>query len=312
MKSPTILLMSAIPEQYVARLQEKGQVIRLATPSDRAAVIKKSGADVDVVVTNGIVGLTAQEMDALQKLKLVCCLGVGYEGIDITYAKTKGIQVSYGPNTNTDTVADHAFALMLAVARNLRAHHHVAEHGIPRNSLPMPSQITGKKLGIFGLGTIGAAIARRAAGFDLEIGYHSRRPRESVNYRFFDGIESLATWCDFLVISAPGNPDTHKIVNADVLSALGCGGSLINISRASLIDEGALAHALKNGLISGAALDVYEGQPETPRKLAGFSNLLITPHVASRSHESMNNMVAMALENLDAYVSSKKLISPVP
>lgn len=263
-------------------------------------------------MTTGAAGLTADEIQQLPALKLICSLGAGYEAIDVAYARSRGIEVSYGPNTNSDAVADHAFALTLAAIRRLLPSHEAVCKGIQRNALPMPAQLHGKRLGLLGLGEIGSRIAKRAGGFDMEIGYHARRERPDVNCQYFDDLHALALWADVLVLAAPGSPQMEDIVTASVIEALGPSGYLVNVARGSLVDQNALVRALAAGTLGAAALGVYANEPDVPVDLIGQENVPLTPHIAGRAPESMDNMVGMVLQNIDSFMAGKGAISPVP
>src|SRR5207237_1303224 len=152
--------------------------------------------------------------------------------------------------------------------------------GVWRDDIPQKPGLTGKKLGIFGFGLIGEKIARRAEAFNMQIGYHNRKPKEGSPHRYFDGLVALAEWCDVLMLATPGGPATRHAVDAAVLDALGAEGWLVNISRGSVVDTEALAAALRDRRIAGAALDVYESEPKRPESLIGLDNVLLTPHVA--------------------------------
>ena len=166
-------------------------------------------------------------------LELVCCMGAGYEMVDLDAARARGIALANGQGTNDDCVADHAFGLLIASVRGFHALDRLCREGVWRNAIPQPPNVSGKRLGILGLGTIGQKIARRAAGFDMTIGYHNRQPKEGVPHRYFDSLKALAEWSDFLVCAAPGGAATRHIVNAEVLDALGPKGFLVNIGRGS-------------------------------------------------------------------------------
>ncbi|WP_310733399.1 NAD(P)-dependent oxidoreductase, partial [Ideonella azotifigens] len=156
-------------------------------------------------------------------------------------------------------------------------------------------------------------IAKRASGFDMPVGYHARRPREGLAHRFFDSPLALAEWCEVLVLAAPGGPETHHMVNAEVLAALGPQGYLVNISRGSLVDTEALAAALRSGGIAGAGLDVYESEPEPPQPLLDLQqNLVLTPHVGGQSPESALAMVDRFIANLNGHFSGQGVVTPIP
>lgn len=166
--------------------------------------------------------------------------------------------------------------------------------------------VSGKKLGILGLGTIGRLIAHRAAGgFDMEVAYHNRQPVDSAPYRYVESLGELAAWANFLILSAPGGQDTYHIVDAQVLDKLGPDGYLVNIGRGTVVDTEALVGALAARRIAGAALDVVEGEPNIPAHLLTIDNLLLTPHMAGRTPEAISAMVDLATKNLTAHFNGK-------
>lgn len=264
------------------------------------------------VLTNGTTGLSATQMDRMPKLELICAFGAGYENIDVGAAKQRDIAVAHAPNTNSDTVADHALALMLAVARGLVAlDRAVKGGGWAEHRAPRPTQ-NGSRLGIVGLGHIGAAIAARAAAFGMHIGYHTRTARPEFPWCHYTDVSSLAQHCDFLVLACPGGPATHHLVDATVLDALGSEGFLINVARGSVVDTTALITALQNGAIAGAALDVYEHEPDVPAALRALDNVVLTPHVSGRSPAALQAQIDTLLGNLQAHLDGRPLVAAVP
>ena len=181
-------------------------------------------------------------------------------------ARARGIALANGAGTNDDCVADHAFGLLIGVVRGIRTLDRLCREGVWREAIPQPPNVSGKRLGILGLGTIGQKIARRAAGFDMEIGYHNRKPREGAAHRYFDSLKALAAWADVLVVATPGGParGTWSMPTSSMRS--GPQGFLVNISRGSVVDTEALAAALREGRIAGAGLDVYESEPKRPSR----------------------------------------------
>ena len=171
--------------------------------------------------------------------------------------------------------------------------------------------MSGKKLGILGMGTIGQQIAKRAAAFDMDVGYHNRKPKEGVAQRYFDDLKSLAAWADFLVLAAPGGPATKHLVNAEVLDALGPQGYLVNIGRGSVVDTEALAAALRENRIAGAGLDVYESEPKRPEQLVGLDNVLLTPHMAGWSPEATQKSVDHFLANAEGHFAGRGVVTPI-
>lgn len=285
----------------------------LFAPDDvqRAAALHEHAARVQVVLTNGSTGLRAEEIDALPRLSLLVANGAGYENLAVAHARQRGIVVANGAGTNDACVADHAMALLLATVRGLKQQDHALRDGHWRDTLPLYPQLAHKRLGIVGLGMIGAKIAQRALGFDMVVGYHNRRPRPDSPLRWFDSAVALAEWCDCLVVAAPGGAGTRHLVDAGVLAALGRHGHLVNISRGSLVDTQALAAALRAGQLAGAGLDVYESEPSPPAALLNFPNVLLTPHVAGWSPEAIAASFELFITNLGLHLAGKPVLTPV-
>lgn len=283
-----------------------------ADRSNGAAQIKARGKDIQVVLTNGTNGLLAEEIAALPSLELICTVGVGFENVALSAARERGIPVCNAAGTNDDAVADHAMAILLAAIRRLPFLNAGVRNGLWRDDIPRPPHVSGRRMGIFGLGAIGKKIARRAQGFDMEIGYHSRTRRDESGFRWFDNIHALATWCDFLVIAAPGGKETYHIVDRSVLKALGPDGVLVNIARGTLVDTSAVAEALRDKQIWAAALDVYEYEPTPPAALLEFENAVLTPHIGGISPQAIHASVLRFLENAELHFAGKALATPVP
>lgn len=273
--------------------------------------VRRHGERVRVVLTNGAYGVTAQEMAGMPNLELVCSVGVGYESIDVGYAKQRGIRVCNAAGTNEECVADHAMMLLLGATRRLPFLNAGVRKGLWRDHIPRPPNVSYKRMGILGLGGIGRCIAQRAEAFHMEIGYRNRKPRPDVPYRYFDDLHEMARWCDFLVVAAPAGPETHHIVDAALLQALGPKGVLVNIARGGLVDTQALAHALREGIIFAAGLDVYEGEPKPPEPLLALDNAVLTPHIAGISPEAIHASVVMFLRNAEAHFGGQPLVTPV-
>ncbi|WP_421993353.1 2-hydroxyacid dehydrogenase [Roseococcus sp.] len=297
----------------LARIAEAGFEIHLApTPAERAEAIPRLAPVLRAVLTNGATGLTAEAIAALPRLEIICCVGVGHENVDLRAAKARGIKVTNGPATNDVTVADHTWALILSIARNIPWADAAVRRGEWMQSRSPRPMVFGKKLGIIGLGNIGRQIAERGErGFDMEIAYHNRSPRPESPYAYMASVKALAEWADFLVIATPGGADTQHMVDAAVLDALGPKGFLINIGRGSVVDTQALVAALSEGRIAGAAIDVVDGEPEVPPALAAAPNLIITPHIAGRSPEAMMATATLVAANLNAHFAGEPVRTPV-
>ncbi|MEG0201515.1 MAG: NAD(P)-dependent oxidoreductase, partial [Comamonas sp.] len=179
------------------------------------------------------------------------------------------------------------------------------------SALPLPPNVSGKRLGIVGLGTIGAKIAKRAAAFDMPVGYHNRKPREGVSHQYFDSLLALAAWADVLLVATPGGAGTSHLINTEVLDALGEKGFLVNIARGSVVDTQALADAVRSGRVAGAGLDVYESEPLPPQELLELDAVVLTPHVAGWSPEAVQNSVDRFIANMRCHLDGQPLVSPI-
>jgi len=308
---PVLLALSFLSQEHCLQLSETFELVYAPDAQGHQAAIATHGARVRVVLTIGSVGLTAAQMDGLPALTLVCALGAGYENIAVAYAKARGIVVANGAGTNDDCVADHAVGLLIASVRGIPKLDTATRAGVWRTSLPLPPNVSHKRLGIVGLGAIGMKIARRALGFDLQVGYHNRSARTDVPYRYFDDVVSLAAWADFLLVATPGGQGTQHLINAQVLDALGPRGYVVNIARGSVIDTAALAQALREGRLAGAGLDVYESEPAPPAALLDLDTVVLTPHVGGWSPEAVQASVDRFVENARRHLAGECPVSPV-
>jgi lactate dehydrogenase-like 2-hydroxyacid dehydrogenase len=308
---PPLLVLIPLNETSLTGIATAFDLTYAPEATSRAAAIAEHGGIFRAVLTNGTTGVTSAEIDQMQQLELISALGAGYENIPVDHARARGIVLVNGAGTNDHCVADHAFALLLAVVRDVPQLDHATRQGMWRDTLPMRPNVSGKRLGILGLGNIGLKVARRGAGFDMELGYHNRKPREGESMRYFESITALAQWCDFLVVATPGGPGTKHLVNQPVLEALGPQGFVVNVSRGSVVDTAALAAALRAGTIAGAGLDVYEGEPQPPAALIALDNIVLTPHVAGRSPEAVSAAVDNFLANTARHFAGKQVLTPI-
>jgi lactate dehydrogenase-like 2-hydroxyacid dehydrogenase len=309
-----VLSLVRLPAERLAALSGGGYAVReVANYASREDAVRDAGDSVKAVLTNGRGGLSGAEMALLPNLEIVVATGAGYESVDLDTARARGITVANCPDTNATAVADSAMMLLMATTRHLLQQVRFVQGGGWQEQwrVEIPT-LTGKRLGILGLGKIGGRIARRAArGFDMEIGYHNRNAIPESPYRYFDNLVELAKWADFLVVAAPGGPATRHLVNADVLTALGPKGYLVNTGRGTIVDTAALIDALQAKRIAGAGLDVIEGEPNVPPELLQLDNVIVTPHIAGRAPEARTAATALILDNLNAYFAGKPLPSPV-
>lgn len=308
---PLLLVLIVLGDAGRATVASWFELLEATTPEALASALDDHGADVLGVLTNGAVGIDAATIARLPALKLIGALGAGYENIALEAARARGIVVTNGAGTNDDCVADHAFALLLAAVRRIPFLDLATRRGVWRDALPLQPNFSGKRLGIVGLGNIGRKVARRAGGFDLEIGYHNRSKRPDTDDRYFETLLDLATWADYLVVCTPGGAATHHLVDTAVLEALGPNGYLVNVARGSVVDTAALAAALDRGVVAGAGLDVYEGEPAPPRLLTGSPRVVLTPHVGGRSPEAVANSVDLFVRNATLRFAGEPVLTPL-
>jgi lactate dehydrogenase-like 2-hydroxyacid dehydrogenase len=292
---------------------EAAYTLRHAYEKDeRKKLLESHGAEIQAVLTSGMVGLDADEIALMPNLKVVQTFAVGYETVDTAAAKAQGVMVCNTAGSNADCVADHAMGMMIAVTRKFADFNNKAKAGTwddVGNSTPM---VSGKKLGIVGLGAIGKTLAKRASAFDMTIGYRNRKPAKDVPYQYFDSVAALADWCDYLVTCTPGGAETNHMVNADILKRIGPTGYYINVARGSVADSAAIVAALNAGTIAGAGLDVLESEPDVPDGVRTAPNLLLTPHGAGRSHELEGRRVDLIRTNIENVLTGKPALTPVP
>jgi len=307
----TVLVLVETVDDYLPLLEQAGyQLIRAPSPQLRAEAIQNHADEIDAVLTRGPLGLTAAEIQNLPRLQIICVIGAGYEQVDLAAAAARGITVTNGAGANASAVADHAMALLLALLRDIPRADASIRHG-EWNRVISPS-VTGKRLGILGLGAVGQAIARRAhQGFDMPISYYSRTPRQDLPYTWYYSPLHLAEAVDILLVATPGGADTRHLVDAPVLDALGAKGYLVNIARASVVDTQALVAALQQGRLAGAALDVFDDEPQVPDALKALANTVLTPHVAGQSPEAARDTVTLVLRNLQAFFAGEPVLTPV-
>jgi len=247
----------------------------------------------------------------LDSLEIISCFGVGVDIIDFNETNSRGIKVSNTPNVLNDSVAEIALALILATARNtVAADKFVRNKEWQNGSFPFAQSLTGKTLGIVGLGSIGEEIVQRALPFNLNIAYHNRSPK-NVPYKYYPSITELAANSDILLCMLPGGAATEKVINQEVFQNLGPTGIFINVGRGSTVDEDALVDALATNQIFAAGLDVYTNEPNVPEQLLSMENVVLLPHIGSATIEARRAMGQLVIDNLEAHFSEKPLLTPV-
>ena len=309
---PDVLTVARLPPFLMQPLQAAYAVhdrLHETDPAAFAAVAPRIRA----ILASGESVVGAGLIAQLPALEIISVMGVGYDGIDVAAAKARGVVVTHTPGVLNDDVADLAIALMLAWARQVaRADRFVRAGQWPAGPLPFGHKVSGARLGIVGMGRIGKAIAQRAAAFGMHIAYTARSAKADVPHRFLPTAAALAAQSDFLVVITPGGAGTRKLIDAQVLAALGPQGCLVNVARGSVVDETALIAALQAGTIAGAALDVFENEPNVPQALREMDNVVLTPHIGSSTAQTRRAMADLAFDNLNAQLTGQALLTPVP
>lgn len=310
--SPHVLMAGAYPEWDMAPLQAAYTLHRLWEAPDRAALVAEHAGDIRAIATRGELGASAELIAALPRLELIACYGVGTDAIDLAACRARGIRVSNTPDVLNGDVADLAVGLTLALQRRIPAGDQFVRSGAWANgALPLATRVFGQRIGIAGFGRIGGTIARRLSGFDVELGYFSRNPKADSPHRHFASLSAMADWCEVLIVILPGGEATRGIVDAEVLQALGPKGWLVNVSRGTTVDEGALLQALQTRSIAGAALDVFLNEPRIDPRFAALDNVVLTPHHGSGTEQTRRAMGELVRRNLEAHFAGQPLITPV-
>jgi lactate dehydrogenase-like 2-hydroxyacid dehydrogenase len=306
-----LLILAPLPDFLMEPLHASHACHDYFHAKDKDALLAAVGTKIrGAVMVGGSVAPVAL-LEKLPKLEIISVCGVGYDGVPVDWCRAHGIRVTNTPDVLTEDVADTASALVLMTSRNLIAANRFLYAGSWLNGqFPLAHAVRGKLAGIVGLGRIGKAIAHRLEAHGMRVAYHGRS-RQDVAWPYFDSLIEMARAADFLIVACPGGAETKHLVNADVLTALGSKGTLINIARGSVVDEGALISALQNGTIRSAGLDVFENEPQVPQALMDCANAVLLPHLGSGTHETRRAMAALVVANLAAHFDGKALPTPV-
>ena len=309
---PEILVVDPWHPATLEALDHQFVTNKLWLAADGKALLAACAERVRAIATSPFPRVDASLIDALPKLEIISCFGVGVDAIDLAAAKRRNIAVTNAPNVMNDCVADLTLGLIIAVARRVCEGDRFVRSGQWLKGTMSPTRkVSGKRLGIVGMGRIGKVIARRAAAFDMAIAYHSRRRVAESPFTYFERLVDLAANSDFLVAIVPGGKETRRLINEDVMRALGPDGILVNVARGSVVDEQALVKCLQEGALGGAALDVFENEPKVPEALYAMENVVLQPHVGSATHETRTAMGRLAIDNLLAHFAGKPLLTPV-
>lgn len=307
-----VLIPGRIHPRVRARLVDRFEILEVVDASASEAPSEQLARVRGAAVSGRF---PASLIERLPKLEMIGSFGVGYDGVDVSAAAARGIIVTHTPDVLNDEVADTTIALLLNTVRQFHfAERYLREGRWEREgAFPLsPLSLKGRKVGLHGLGRIGMEIASRLAPFKVEIAYHTRRPRDDVSYAYHDSLLGLAKAVDILISIVPSTPQTNGAINAEVLSALGSNGVLINVGRGTTVDQPALIAALQNGTIAAAGLDVFASEPHVPQALIDLPNVSLLPHVASASVPTRDAMADLVADNVISWFDTGRPLTPVP
>lgn len=249
----------------------------------------------------------------LPNLGLIACISVGYNGVDVPAARAAGIEVTHAWGLNADDVADHTLGILISAWRGLSEGERLMREGRwthEERLRPRPS-LTGRKLGVVGLGAIGEAVAKRAEAFGMTVAWWGPREKPDAAWLRVATLDQLARESDILVVASRADESNRGLISQAVIEALGPQGLLVNVARGQLVDEDALIAALKDGRLGGAALDVFEQEPTPAARWADVPNVVLTPHSAGSTTSAVGRMVAACLDNVRSYMAGKGVLTPV-
>ena len=307
----SLVLINRMQPSVMAALEENFSIKRYWEAEDKSGFLEQNST-VRFLATNGHDGCSAEIMDALPKLEIISCYGVGTDAIDLQAAKVRSIRVTNTPDVLSDAVAELALGMMLALCRRIvDADRFVRDGKWLTAGYPLTGELTGATIGILGLGRIGKEIASRAQAFKMQVVYHGRTKQRFEPFPYYENLEEMARDVDWLVAVVPGGASTTKLVNHAVLKALGPKGAVVNLGRGTLIDEAAMIELLKSGELGGAALDVFEEEPKMSEALWSMPNVVLSPHQGSATEKTRWSMGDLVVRNLLAHQDGLPVFTPV-
>jgi lactate dehydrogenase-like 2-hydroxyacid dehydrogenase len=306
-----ILVLDPLPADVDAELARRFEVLR-ADRDGLDALIERHHSSIVGMTSRGKTDIGDELLSRLPNLQIVSAYGVGYDRIDAAAAARRGIMVTNTPDVLNADVADLAVALLLATIRRIPQADRFARDGSwTRGPFPLTATLNKRMVGLVGMGRIGQEIAKRLAGFDVALAYHSRNRVSSVPYAHYPDLMEMARAVDTMLVIVPGGKATEKLIGREVLMALGRDGVLINVARGTVVDQAALIQALQNGTILAAGLDVYDGEPFVPAELTAMENVVLLPHIGSGTLDTRAAMGRLFLKNLLGWFESGVAASPV-
>ncbi|KAJ1701761.1 hypothetical protein LUZ63_001540 [Rhynchospora breviuscula] len=314
---PEVLLLQPLSIYFEPILSQKYDLLKpWESPLPLNVFLPNHAQFVQAIISSGPNCLPIENslLHLLPNLGIITAMTVGIDHIDLEACREKGVAVTNAGSTYSPDAADFAVGLLVDVLRQISMGDRFVRKGLwPVNGDGLlGAQVSGKRVGIVGLGSIGSHVAKRLTAFGCPISYFSRAPKPNYpSYKYFPNVLDLAHESDVLILSCALTAETQNIINRDVMIALGKDGIIINVGRGALIDEPELVRCLKEGVIGGAGLDVFVNEPEVPEELTYMENVVLSDHRAVTTPESFKGVLELAIANLDAFFSGKPLLSPV-
>jgi glyoxylate reductase len=312
---PAILVTRRLPSSVLEKLQSAGTVdLHTGDAAIAPDALRARVADKDALVSLLTDAIDRSVIDAARNLKIVANVAVGYNNIDVAYAKSRGIVVTHTPDVLTESVADFTWAMILAITRRLSEAERVVRRGEWKGwalDFMLGAELKGKQLGLVGVGRIGRAVAARAPAFGMRVVYTEPRDIDLPNAENLS-IDRLLNTSDVVSLHVPLTPETRHLIDKKALTRMKRSAYLINTARGPIVDEAALAWALQHHLLAGAALDVFENEPAVHPDLLALENVLLVPHLASATTETRTAMADLAADNVLAVLGGRPPITPVP
>ncbi|KAI3859859.1 hypothetical protein MKX03_026929 [Papaver bracteatum] len=305
------------PFPFIPSFEEKFsnqfQTLKPTDPSIPLHEFLKNQCQSVTALVSGIeIAVTKEFLDCLPSLGCIVLTCVGLDNIDLDECKKRGIFIGNAGTVYSEDVADYAIGLLIDVLRRISSGHRLVRSGLwPVNKDSLGYKLSGKRIGIVGLGSIGSEVAKRLVAFNCIISYTSRNKKPSVPFSYYSNVVDLASHTDVLILTCELNKQTFHIINKDVMSALGKKGIIINVGRGALVDEKEMVRCLVQGELGGAGLDVFENEPHVPKELIGMDNVVLTHHNAVETLESYTDLHELVISNLEAFFLNKPLLSLV-
>lgn len=302
----SVLQVGSFPEIMQTEINRHLKTVLLTNPHDPVPA-----GSYEAILTRSSTPIPVSLLEQIPSLKVIACCGVGYDNLPLDYLKAHSIQASTTPGVLNDAVCELGIGLLFALLRRLPAADQFVRSGAwQQQAFPIATTLAGKTVGIVGLGRIGQDLATRLEAFGVTIAYTGPKDK-NLKYAFYSDVNALAKVADIVILTCPGGPETERIINAEVLKSLGSNGFLINIARGSVVDEAALIFALQQNTIAGAALDVFENEPNLNPAFLTLHNVILSPHIGSATSETRVAMTRLAIDNLKAFFNQHPLLTPI-